>query len=88
LSYQESVCKRIAKIKEVDASFIVPDESGTVHVYSVVEEYGDFYDRLIRQERLIEKDCPGISFDFHVRARQSREPFQVAPIDAHPVFVR
>jgi hypothetical protein len=49
LSYQESVCKRIAKIKEVDASFIVPDESGTVHVYSVVEEYGDFYDRLIRQ---------------------------------------
>lgn len=86
--YEDSVRNRIAKIKEVDAAYVVRDEYGTVQVYSVVQEYGDFYDRLMRQERLIEKDCPGISFDFHVRARQNREPSLAVPIDALAVFVK
>jgi len=87
-TYEESLRDRLAKVIEVEAVYVNSDEQGTVHVYSVVQEYGQFYKRLMRQEQLVERDCPEISFDFHVRARQNRPCELAVPFDAKPIFIR
>src|SRR5438270_6410766 len=81
-SYEDALRERLPKVREVDAVYFTQDHLGTVHVYSVVEEYGPFYERLMRQERLIEKDYPDISFDFHFRARQARQASLAVPFFA------
>ena len=87
-TYEGSLRDRLVKVIEVEAVYVNSDEQGTVHVYSVVQEYGQFYKRLMRQEQLIEQDCPEVSFDFHVRARQNRLPYLSVPFDAKPIFIR
>ena len=87
-TFEESLRDRLAKVTEVEAVYVNSDEQGTVHVYSVVQEYGQFYKRLMRQEQRVEQDCPEIAFDFHVRARQNRPCELAVPFDAKPIFIR
>jgi hypothetical protein len=65
------------------------DHPNIVHVYSVVPEYRDnLYGKLLKQERLVEKELPQMKIEFHVRAHQGREPFRAVPFGSQPLFIR
>jgi len=79
----------LSKLSEIDAVFISTDASNVVHVFSVVRDYqSKMYDKLLRKERLVEKDFPGIVFEFHLRAHQGRKPHRAVPFGSQLVFVR
>lgn len=85
---QSTLERRLSKVPDVDAVFFAPDDD-VIHVYTVVPEFdARVYEDLMRQERLIEKDWPGINFDFHTRAHQGREPVLAVPFGMHTAFVR
>lgn len=85
---QSTVYRYLSKIRAVDAVFI-STEDDIIHVYTVVFDYNsELTNKLMKTERLIEKDWPGISFEFHTRAHQGREPFSTVPIDSQIVFGR
>jgi hypothetical protein len=86
-NWQEAIRLHLAKVPEVDAVF-VNREKQAVHVYSIVHEFSDGYPLLSKKEKLIEKAFPKISFEFHTRAHQGREPHYAAPWDAELVFSR
>lgn len=86
--YQELLATRLSSIPGVDAAFVYADDEGPVHVYSVVADYSvGIYKKLLNCERMIEKELPGVRFDFHVRAHQGRKPALAVPLGARPVFV-
>jgi len=85
--YEETLRMRLAKVREVDAVYI-EEEDGVVHVYSIVRDMADYYDRLMTQEAEVAKAWPRIKFDFHVRAHQGRQPSQAAPRWARSIFIR
>ena len=76
--YEDTLQTRLAKVSEVDAVY-VEEENGVIHVYSIVRDIGDFYDRLLAQEKAIAQAWPQTRFDFHVRVHQGRQPNQAAP---------
>jgi hypothetical protein len=88
-TWRDAVRLHLGKVPEVDAVFACT-VNGTVHVYSVVYDFLDdsFYKPLQRQERLIEKSFPAVSFEFHTGVHQGREPHFAAPWDAELVFSR
>jgi hypothetical protein len=86
--WRDAIRLHLAKVPEVDAVFAC-QENGVIHVYSVVEEFCEsYYKRLLKHEDLIEKAFPKMSFEFHTRAHQGREPHDAAPWDAESVFSR
>jgi hypothetical protein len=88
LSWGDALQRHLAKIPEIDAVFVWAERS-VVHVYSLVHEFQSrIYEKLLRKERLIEKAFPGISFEFHVRAHQGREPHLAVPHESKCVFLR
>ena len=86
-TWQDALRLHLAKVPEVDAVF-VNWEDNVVHVYSVVPEFSDGYVQLTKKESLVEKAFPRVSFEFHTRAHQGREPHYAAPWDAELVFLR
>ncbi|HXD88078.1 MAG TPA: hypothetical protein VN641_16440 [Urbifossiella sp.] len=86
--YHQPLRDRLHKVKEVDAVYVSTDDAGIVHVYSIVRDFGDFYERLAKQEHLAQQDCPDVDFEFHVRAHQGRKPYMAVPFESNPVFVR
>src|SRR5438093_1455138 len=79
MDWRDAIRLHLAKVAEVDAVF-VSKENGTLHVYSVVHDFeDDFYEMLLKKESLIEKAFPRVSFEFHTRAHQGREPHFAAP---------
>ena len=86
--WRQSLRRRLTKLPEIDGIFVVQDGS-TIHVFSVIEELeSKLYKPLMKQERLIEKDHPSLSFDFHTRVHQGRPPHRAAPCGAELVFVK
>src|SRR5882762_1920556 len=83
-SSPNDVIRRIlSKSPEIDAVFLVTDESHVVHVFSVVREFhANLYDKLLKRERTIEDELTNIAFEFHVRAHQGREPALAVPFEA------
>ncbi len=85
---QSTLARRLSRVPDVDAVFFAVDDE-VIHVYTVVPEFdARVYEELMRQERLIQKDWPGINFDFHTRAHQEREPVLAVPFGMHTEFVR
>ena len=86
--WRDAARRHLAKVRDVDAVFAFP-ENGTVHIYSVVADIDDKYcKRLMKQEALVEKECPTTSFEFHTRAHQGREPNEAVPWNAELVYLR
>lgn len=83
----ETLRSESSKVSEVDAVF-VEEEDRVVHVYSVVNDMGDFYERLLAREMAVAKAWPAIAFEFHVRAHQGRSPHQAVPPWSCAVYLR
>lgn len=87
-NWQDAIRLHLSRVPAVDAVFACK-ENGTVHLYSVVHDFEDsIYELLLKKESLIEKAFPRVSFEFHTRAHQGREPHYAAPWDAELVFLR
>jgi hypothetical protein len=87
--YELSLSRHLSKVKDVDAVSVEVGGDGIIHVYSIVYKFNSsFYQELLKQEQIVERECPGIYFDFHVRARQGRKPLDAAPIGSRLVFAR
>ena len=87
--HEQSLWRRLLSVDAVCAVFLAADYEDTIHVYSVVLEYDSgFYGELLKQERLVEKEFPHLTFEFHVRAHQGREPAHAVPFGSQPLFVR
>jgi hypothetical protein len=87
-TWQAAIGLHLAKVPEVDAVFVSTGK-GTIHVYSVVEDIKeDFYDQLLKEENLIEKEFPGVEFEFHTRAHQGRKPTGDEEFSSELVFLR
>ena len=86
--WRESLRRHLTKLPEIDGIFVAT-EGSTVHVFSVIEELkSKIYKSLVKQESLVEKDHPSISFDFHTCAHQGRPPHRAAPYGAEMVFAK
>ena len=85
--HEDTLRTKLAKVAEVDAVY-VEVENGVIHVYSIVHDMGDFYERLMAQEKAVAKAWPQIRFDFHVRAHQGRQTDQAAPPFARAIYCR
>ena len=83
--WRESLRQRLRKVPEIEGLFVVTN-GGTVHVFSVFEEIEFIrYKLLMKQEGLVEKDNPLITFDFHTRVHQGRPPHRAAPHGAEAI---
>ena len=88
-AYAPVICRHLSKVKEVDGLYALEADDGVIHIYTVVGEFeSKIYDKLLPRERVIEKECPDIHFDFHVRAHQGREPALAVPFDSRVIFTR
>ena len=86
--WREAIRLHLAKVPTVDAVF-VNTASDTIHVYSVVKEHREKYLKgLLRQEDLVEKAFPELSFEFHTWVHQGREPSQSGPAFSELVYLR
>ncbi len=86
--WRDAIRLRFAKVRGVDAVF-ANDASGTVHVYSIVEKFGDEdCGQLLKEEAKVEKAFPKVSFEFHTRAHQGRNPAESGPWGSELVYLR
>ena len=86
--WRDAIRRRLAKAPGVDAVFVYA-LSETIHVYSIVMEHREkYYKGLQHQEDLIEKEFPELSFEFHSRAHQGRNPSESGPWGAELVYLR
>jgi len=86
--WREAIRLYLAKAPGVDAVF-VSTVTETVHVYSVVKQHREvYYKGIMRQEEAIEKAFPEVSFDFHTRAHQGRNPSESGPWGSELVYLR
>lgn len=86
--WRDALRVHLAKAPGVDAVF-VNTVSDTIQVYSVVKEHREsYYKGLLRQEELVEKAFPEISFEFHTRAHQGRKPSESGPWGSELVYLR
>lgn len=86
--WRDAIRLHLAKAPWVDAVFAATD-NGTVHVYSVVKELRDkYYAGLLKQESVIEKAFPEISFEFHTWVHQGRDPSKSGPPFTELVYLR
>jgi hypothetical protein len=86
--WRDALRLHLAKVPTVDAVF-VNTASDTVHVYSVVKEHRERYLKgLLRQEDVVEKAFPEVSFEFHTWVHQGREPSQSGPPFSELVYLR
>jgi len=88
-SLEDRVWKILSKVPEIEAVFLLADSANVVHIFSVVREFqSKIYDKLLKKEKLIERDAPEIAFEFHVRAHQGRKPAAAVPFEATLVHAR
>lgn len=86
--WRDAIRVYLSKAPWVDAVFAAT-ENDTVHVYSVVKELREkYYEGLLKQENVIEKAFPEISFEFHTWVHQGREPSKSGPIFTELVYLR
>jgi hypothetical protein len=86
--WRAALRRHLSKVPEVDAVF-VNTASGTVHVYSVVEVLDDHHcGPLMEQEAKVEKAFPKVSFEFHTRVHQGREPCESGPWGSELAYLR
>ena len=86
--WRDAIRRHLAKAPGVDAVF-VNTASDTIHVYSVVKEHREvYYKGILRQEDLIEKAFPEVSFEFHTRAHQGRKPSESGSWGSELVYLR
>jgi hypothetical protein len=86
--WRDAIRLHLAKVPTVDAVF-VNTASDTVHVYSIVERFRDeSCGELMAQEAKVEKAFPKISFEFHTRAHQGRNPSESGPWGSELVYLR
>ena len=86
--WRDAIRLHLSKAPGVDAVF-VNTVSETIHVYSVVREHREvYYKGILRQEDLIEKAFPEVSFEFHTRAPQGRIPSESGPWCSELVYLR
>jgi hypothetical protein len=87
--HEQALNRRLSKVESIHAVFLTTDDERIIHVYSVVSDYRpDLYDKLLKQERIVEKEFPKLTFEFHVRAHQGRQPSRAVPFGSQPLFVR
>jgi hypothetical protein len=87
-TWRDALRLHLAKAPGVDAVF-VSGAGETVHVYSVVKELREkYYKGLLEQEDLIEKAFPEVSFEFHTRPHQGRDPSESGPWGSDLVYLR
>jgi hypothetical protein len=87
-SYRESLARRLGKVAGIEVVYIMI-RGDVVHVCSVMAEHESrIFKSLIKQENLVEKDHPDITFDFHTRVHQGRPLNRVVPTGADVVFSR
>lgn len=87
-NWRDAIRLHFARVPTVDAVF-VNTVSETIHVYSVVKEFREVYLKgILRQEDLIEKAFPDVSFEFHTRAHQGRKPSESGPWGSELVYLR
>lgn len=78
-SFNHTLAHRLGKVSGIEAVYVVVDEN-VVHVTSVMAEHESrIFKSLIKQENLVEKDHPDMSFDFHARVHQGRPLRRVIP---------
>src|ERR1700722_5296003 len=78
-TWRDAIRLHLSKAPAVDAVF-VNTQSDTVPVYSVIKELREkYYKGLLRQEDVIEKAFPEISFEFHTWVHQGRNPSESGP---------
>ena len=88
-SYQDAITRHLSKIPQIDAVFLLTDDTNVVHVFSVVREFqSTIYNKLLKKEGVIEKKFREIAFEFHVRAHQGRKPAEAVPFEAELVYRR
>jgi hypothetical protein len=88
-SWADVICRALSKVPEIDAIFLLTDETSVVHVFSVVRDFqSKIYDKLLKKERALEKDLPEIPLEFHVRAHQGRESAQAVPFETELAYAR
>ena len=86
--WREAIRLHLAKVPTVDAVF-VNTASDTIHVYSVVERFGDeSCGQLLKEEAKVERTFPKVSFEFHTRAHQGRKPSESGPWGSELVYLR
>jgi hypothetical protein len=86
--WRDAIRVHLAKAPWVDAVFAAT-ENGTVHVYSVVKELREkYYEGLLKQEDMIEKAFPEVSFEFHTWVHQGRVPSESGPPFTELVYLR
>jgi hypothetical protein len=86
-SYQESIRRHLSTVPGVDAVYTWIDPRKVVHVTSVIEDFKEeIFDALIPKENWVEKENPGVYFDFHTHARQAGSVEATVPLDAQLIF--
>lgn len=86
--WREALRQFLSEVPAVDAVF-VNSVSETVHVYSIVEKYEDeSCEELLKQEAKVESTFPKVSFEFHTRAHQGRNPGESGPWGSELVYLR
>jgi hypothetical protein len=86
--WRDALRLHLAKVPTVDAVF-VNDASGTVHVYSVVKKFeDDSCAQLMKEETRVEGAFPNVSFEFHTRRHQGRNPKESGPWGSELVYLR
>jgi len=85
--WREAVRLHLAKVVEVEAVF-ARIQDNVLHIYTVVAEFSEGYQQLMKRERQVEKAFPKMRFDFHTRAHQGRIPHEAVPWDSEQVFLR
>ncbi len=86
--WRDALRRHLSKVPAVDAVF-VNTATDTVHVYSIFEKFTDDpTGRLLKEESRVEKAFPNVSFEFHTRAHQGREPSKSGPWGSELVYLR
>ena len=87
-NWRDAIRLHLAKVPAVDAVFVSP-AGDTIHVYSVVEKFDDeSCEQLMKQEAKVEKAFPKVSFEFHTRVHQGRNPSESGPWGSELVYLR
>ncbi|HEV3237984.1 MAG TPA: hypothetical protein VGZ25_13415 [Gemmataceae bacterium] len=85
----DALVSTLSTVDEIGAVFVVIDEDGICHVYSVVDQHNpEVALKIMTQEDKIQELFPTMLFNFRVRAAQGRAPSQAVPIHSQPLFIR
>ncbi len=86
--WRAAIQRLFAKVSAVHAVFTYEFDDA-IHVYSIVERFDDdSCGKIMKQESMLEKAFPDLSFEFHTRAHQGRKPSESGPWSSKLVYLR